>query len=254
MSDAWKAPDESAAATAAGKLDLATGPKTRNPMDVPTKMFEAFKANIAGWFLAGFAQFGAILAVVFVAVAAMGLGVIPGVVMEDETLLMVGALVGMLVYIVAIFTFSLLVAPLMSAAMIRGLDAERRGEGNIGLTTPFAGITTDAGRVVIFNLIGQAMILCGMLMLYVPGLVAAAVVTFALPIVVLEPETSPMEALGRSWKAITNDPVWHLAQVAVLFAAVIVAELTVVGIFVMMPLLAAHQVYAYREMHASPAL
>lgn len=252
MSDEFKAPEESPAAAAAGKLKLDGGSKPRDPMVVFNQMAEAFKANLVGWFLAGLAYFAVIFGVVIVSIGAIGISVAPGVVTEDENLLVFGLLGGMAVYMGLLLVFSMGVAPLMNAAMIRGLDAERRGEGPIGFATPFTGLTTNAGRIVLFNLMGQVIVLIGMMMLYVPGLIAMAVITFALPIVVLEEETSPMDALTRAWQGMVADPVWHLAQFALLFAALLIAELTVVGIFFLVPLMTAHQAFAYRELHAPP--
>ncbi len=214
-----------------------------DPMAVATAVGEDLKENWLGFGLMGLGFLAAIVALVVLALLAF-LAPVPGIAMEDDTLTAVGAAVAFVVYMGLLFGFTLFVQPLLTASMIRAYDAHLRDGQPLGFSAPFRHMRPRAGRVIGLYLVGQLLTMVGMLLLYVPGIVAAVLYTFAMPIVVLE-DATVSEALSRAWAHMRDNAMWHLGVWATLFAAVLVAEITVVGWVLIVPLMVAWQVHAH---------
>ena len=226
MSDVWTGPD---AADAARNLDLQSGAVgTDDPLDVARSVWGDFKNHIMGYVMAGISYLVAVLALVFFAMSALLLGV-PGAVLENDALLIGGMVAGFSIYTILIVVFSFFVFPLLNASLIRTLDMQRRGEHQIGFLSLYTHARITPGKIVIFYLMAQTMVLVGMLFLYIPGIIAAIVVTFAMPIVVLQEETSPVEAVQQAFEHMKTNVAWHLGVWLSLFGVLIVSELTLVG-------------------------
>lgn len=212
---------------------------------VARAVFADLKDHVVGYALAGASYLAATTALVVLAIGLLGLCMAPGIVKEDETLLVVGGLVGMIPYIGLIFAFALIGFPLMSASLLRALEAQRSGDGAIGFGSLYSGNGDRTWPIVWFYLMSQALILVGALFLYVPGMIAFAVTTFAFPIVVLE-EVSPVQALQLGWDHVRRNAAWHLGVWLLLIPAFLALELTVIGLMFIFPVLVAYQLYAYR--------
>lgn len=242
-SDVW---ESSEAADAAAQLDLAGGTSGAldSPLDVASAVWNDFKNHIMGYLMAGLAYLAVTMVVVFFCISALGL-MIPGALMEDEALIAIGGIAGFSIYTIGLFAFSFLGVPLLTASLMRAIDAQARGEGEIGFLSLTSTARENAGYVIIFYLMGQTVVLIGFMLLYIPGFIAAVVVSFAMPIVVLD-GLSPVDALKKSWEHVSANPAWHFGVWASLFAALIVGELTIVGLLVLFPVMVAWQVHAHR--------
>ena len=241
MSDVWAGTD---AAKAVSNLELEGVDLTGGPMDVPTSVWHDFKNHIMGYVMAGLGYFVVTMVVIFVAISAILLG-LPGVILENEALMLAGTLAGFSIYTVILLLFAFIAFPLMNASLIRTLDMQRRGEHEIGVLSLFSHARQDAGKVIIFYLMSQTIVLIGFLMLYIPGFIAALVVTFSMPILVLE-DIDPVGAVVKGFEHVKDNAAWHIAVWLMLFATLIIAELTIVGLFVILPVMAAWQVHSYR--------
>lgn len=247
MDDAWKPPVT--VAESEGRIEAVghwpSDPDATDALAVARVSWEELRSAPVGYGLAGLAYFVVVLVTIVVAVAALGIGVAPGAILEDDTILVVGGMAGMLVYTGAILLVSFVGYPLMTASLIRAVDAHRAGGPAPGFTSAFSTATQDAGRILAFYALSQMIVLVGMLCLYLPGFVALAVVTYAFPMVVVE-RVGAVDAVSRGFEHLRRHAVWHLMVWLVLMAAMIVGELTVVGVLFLWPLLAIYQLAAWR--------
>jgi hypothetical protein len=203
-------------------------------------------AHPAAYLMAGVGYLASALVLVTLAVGLLGICMAPGIVKEDEDLLVIGGLVGMIPYLGLIFAFAFIAFPLMSASLRRALDAQRSGGEPIGFFSLFSGSGERTWPIVTFYVMSQVLVMVGMLMLYVPGIIAMVVTTFALPIVVLE-DVAPVDALKIAWEHVRRNAAWHVGVWLLLIPAFIALELTIVGLLFIFPLLIAYQLVAYRE-------
>lgn len=246
MDDVWKAPDAAGEARAPVGAGGAPPAKLDDPLSVGREVLADLKQRPFAYLMAGLGYFAAVLGVVAVAIVGLGVGMAPGILLEDENLLAIGGIFGFAIYMGAIFGFAFLGFPLMSASLLRSLDAQRAGGPSIGFTSSFSRMRERAVQIVLFYLLSQLAVLVGMLFLYVPGLAAAAIGSFALPIVVFE-EVGAMRALQLGFEHFRRHLSWHVGVWAMLLVAVIVLELTLVGLFVIWPVMVAYQLVAYRQ-------
>lgn len=249
MADPWGAPgrDGDAPIEAEG-----LGPAfaaDADPLGVAKALVADLQKHPGGYFACGVGYLGFTLALVTVLMGVLGVGTLPGIVFEDETLLVVGSVIGFVAYFALAIGMSLFLIPLMQASAIRAFDAHLRGGPTVDFGSSFRirGLPGGAGRLVAFQLLSQLLILIGIFLLYLPGIVAAFVTIVALPILVLEPEVSAVDALRLGWAAIRKQPGWHVAVWLVGFGVLLVTEFTIVGLLVMWPILVAYQVIAYRK-------
>ncbi len=215
------------------------------PMEVGQLVWADLSSNPVGHFAAGFAYFAAVMLLVLIAVAALGIGLAPGIVMEDETLLVVGGIFGMTVYTVSILLFSFVGFPIMTASLLRNLEDQRLGEGAIGLMSLFDRTSPEGLRIAGFYMLSQLIILVGVLMLYLPGFVAMALTTVAMPIVVLEGATMK-EALNKAWAHMAKEPVFHLGTWGLFIGVVFALYFTIIGLLLIFPLMVLWQYYTYK--------
>ncbi len=85
----------------------------------------------------------------------------------------------------------------------------------------------------------------GVLFFYLPGLVAMALVSFSMPMVVLD-GVGPVEALKRGWAHMREHASWHIPVWLILIVGMVAVQFTLVGIFFLYPLMMAYQLAAYR--------
>jgi len=213
-------------------------------MEVVELVVADLKANPIGYFAAGFGYFALVMLVIAVSLAVLGLGMAPGLVLENDTILAIGGGFGMLVYTGGILLFSFVAFPMMNASLIRNLDWKNE-DGSVGLTALVNRTRPGGLRIAGFYMLSQLLILMGSTCLYIPGIIAMALTTFAMPIVVLEDATFS-EALGKGWAHMTKDPAFHFAVWGLLIVAIMMLYVTFVGLFLIFPVLGAWQYYTYR--------
>lgn len=217
-----------------------------DPMGVPRAVIADLAGSPGGHVGAGLAYLLVTLVLIGVAIAALAVGMAPGLITGSDTLLFVGGGLGGLVYTGLIVGFTFLVFPLQLASVQRAVFAQAEGRGTLGFRSLFDTMGQDAGRVVGFYLAYQLAALVGMLFLYLPGLIVTALGALVMPIVVLEPHVTLSEATGRVLDHARTNPGWHLATWGLLLVAIVVLELSFVGLIVALPVVAAWQVHAYR--------
>ncbi|MCA9490424.1 MAG: hypothetical protein KC621_10885 [Myxococcales bacterium] len=247
LDDAWKAPETEVAGEEipSGRGSWPSDPDATDALAVARVSWEELVSAPVGYALAGLSYLVVVLVVVTVAMGALGLGVAPGMLLDDETILVVGGMAGMLVYTGVILLVTFVGYPLMTASLIRAVDAHRAGGPAPGFTSAFSTMTQDAGRIIAFYALSQLAVLVGMLFLYLPGFLAVAVSTYAFPMVVME-RVGPVEALSRGFDHLRRHAVWHLMVWLVLFAGLVVGEITVVGLLFLWPAVAIYQLAAWR--------
>ncbi len=216
-------------------------------MDVPKAVFADLQANPMGYAAMGTTYFVAVLGLIVVALSLLGLGVAPGIYLEDEMVLVVGGMLGFTGYTGFILVFSFIGYPLMNASTLRALRTQMEGGEAAGASALFNTMTTEGKSVVGLHLLGQALILVGVFFLYIPGLVAVMVAGMAMPIHVFEPEVGITEALSRSFEHFKANVVWHISIWALMIPVFILLELTVVGLVFIYPVMVAWQLAAYKQ-------
>lgn len=238
MSDAY-APSEAAPA----KRD------SLDPMEVPRGVWALFTGNPVGFFLASVSYMGAMVGMILGIIALVFACMAPGLLLEDDLVLAIGGIIGFSAYALILLVLTFVISPLMNASLIRAIDGELAGDDPIGFGSPFSTLRQSPGRVILFMLLSQALIFAGMLLFYIPGLIAAALSAFALPMVVLDESVDPVEALKRGFAHMQAQTSWHLVVWLGMVLAIVVIEFTVVGLLFLMPLMVAWQVVAYRQVH-----
>ena len=102
--DVWDAPEtdiEGASVTTpalANRSLLAT--------DIPKDVFADFQANVGSYAAMGFAYMAFIMGFVFVASTALVVGIVPGVILENEIVMVIGGSLGFMVYAAIIMVFT----------------------------------------------------------------------------------------------------------------------------------------------------
>ena len=246
--DVWDAPQ----AEIDGASPARPAPSNRGLIatDVPMEVFEDLKANLAGYASMGITYFAVVTALIMFAMTVLAVGIAPGAILEDEIVMLVGGILGFLAYTAIIVGFTLVGYPLVGASSLRAMQTQMDGGDTIGAGSLFNTMRVDAGRIVGFYLVSQLLILCGMFLLYIPGLVAAMVTTLAMSIHIFEPEVSLSEALTRAFDHFKENPGYHVQAWLLMIPVFLVLELTIVGLVVIYPVLVAWQLVIYR--HAFP--
>lgn len=244
MRDAWGAPESTNPLVSSGdRTELPVG--STDPLDVARAVWADLVARPVPYAAAGSAYLVAVLAAILVAIGWLGGWMIPGMVAENETLMVVGGGIGFLGYVGLVLGIAFVAVPAMAASLLRALETQRLGGAKIGFDSIFSTMMTDAGRVgawyLLVNLVGAV----GMLFLYVPGLIVMALGLFALPMVVLERRPFG-EAASIAWAHARAHPGWHLGVWGSLLLAVIILELTIVGVLAVFPVAIAWSLFAYR--------
>lgn len=247
MDNPWKGPTQEGDLTPNPTLK---GPDVTDPVAVARETLRDLMDHPVGYLLAGLTYFAAVFGLIIASMLALGVCMAPGLALEDETLITIGGIIGGLIYTTLIIAFTLVGYPLMTASLMLNLRDQRSGGAQIGISSTFNRMTERMGPAIRMYLLTQLLVLVGMVFLYIPGLIAMVVCTFAFPIVIFE-DVSATEALKLSWAHIQKNAGWHVAVVFVAIALFIVIELTVVGIFVLWPLMACYQLVAYEKAFGS---
>lgn len=222
-----------------------------NVLDLLVEVFEDLRDNFVDRLLSGVGFMLVLIPMVFVGMGALYApvmaGMFLGVAAEDEALTMAGMVVGLVVgFALMILCVTLPILP-MYASMGRAVNRQLVEGGDLGFAAPFDTITEDVGKVLGTSLITAVTVLVGMLFCYLPGLVAAFALGFALPAVIVD-RLSPVEACKRSVEHVMAEPVWHLGfYVVTMGISMVVSYVPVIGFALVYPILLGFQIRAYRH-------
>ncbi|MCB9679514.1 MAG: hypothetical protein H6737_30695 [Alphaproteobacteria bacterium] len=189
---------------------------------------------------------------VFVVYLAMGFGMVPGIVMEDENVLFLGMILTPTILIFALTALVNLVTIPMHASMLRAIWAHVEGdtEAKLGPAACFSTYTQEPGRPLLYMVV--QMVVYGVLAMFclLPGIAFLAAADMAWPLVVLE-GLSPVEAIRRSARHFSQHLAWHLGYALILFSMVFVlAYIPFVGAFLSPGLVGGFRVFAYRAVRS----
>lgn len=242
--DVWSPPESDAPAPAPSPGVPPEGGST-DPVDVFRAMWADLSAHPVPYLLANLGGMAISTGFTLLMLALMGAAVAPGVALNDDSVLTLGIVAGAVIYLFGILALIFVVGPPMTASMLRGLDRQRRGEGTLGFTSSVNDATARVGAVIGTNAITTLLTLLGAFFFYLPGLVAMAVGSFALPIAVFE-DVGPWQAWRLAWAHVRENPAWHAAVFALFFATLMALEFSVVGLLFVWPVMTAWQLYTYR--------
>ncbi|HHO50947.1 MAG TPA: hypothetical protein ENK18_08765 [Deltaproteobacteria bacterium] len=250
MGDMWNAPGDD---TPRGPSALPGGDPQAlsDPMSATNAVIADVKDNLVPYLLCGLSFVTVFTLVTSACVAVPFVGILPGVIAEDELLLALGSVFGFVAYMLMLLAAIVIVYPLMAASTLRGIDQQLRGGPRLGLMSPVNDMFSGAGRVVALYALGTLLTLVGMLFFYVPGLIVAVLMMFAMPMVVLE-GAGPIEAMKRGWGHMLEHPSWHLPVWLLMFIGSAAMQLTIVGILFVYPVMLAYHLVAYRIAFGDP--
>ena len=208
------------------------------------------RQNFAGYLLAGLGLLVVILPMVILVYVGIFAAIVPGIVVGQTTgnddlggLVTVGGV--FLGVFVMIFVMMVVMAPI-NGSLYRNVLASLRGEQPLGFGACFSRMFEDVGKVVLLMLIQGALTLVGVLLCYVPGLLVAMFLNFALPAVIVH-KLGPMDAIGLSVRHVKANLSWHLGFWALGLAMMMISSnVPIVGL-VGIPMYAAYQLRAYRQ-------
>jgi uncharacterized membrane protein len=188
------------------------------------------------------------LVMVFAIYGGMFVGMIPGMVLEDELVLSLGMIgVPLLAVLVVSVLFTLVTVP-MQASLLLSIDAHqaRDEDEELGFMSSFAHVRERAVPAIVYVL-GFTFVYTMLLFLFVlPGILFAVLADMAWPLVVLE-KMSPVEAVQKSVRHFMAHLPWHLGYILILFAmAFILAYIPFVGAFISPGIVVGWRVWAFR--------
>ncbi len=212
--------------------------------------FGLVKANIGGFLLSGVGFMGATFVGVMVCILVVFVPVIPAILTESEPLLMVGLVVGFSIYTVLLLLLVGVLTPLMWASLYRAYDAALAGRGSLGLTSAFSTLRQDALQVILCWFLMQTAVMIGAVLCYVPGLLLAAMLQLAIPLVAVR-RLSAVAALKVGFEHAKAHLGWYLAVFFLaLVMSMVLQYIPIVGLFLGMPFMVLVQAAALR--HAFP--
>lgn len=225
-------------------------PTLPSPMDLLMRSFDAFKDDLQGYLLAGvipmIVTILSAFASIIVVYGSMFVGMLPGLMMNDELVAMLGGMGLFMVALIALVVgIGLAMAPL-SASLMRAMEASHSGEAKLTFQAPLSTAKEDLPRVVQVTMLVSTLTFVGAMMCYVPGLLVGFLLCFALPGVVLD-RLSVGEAVGRSVGHAREHVGWHAGVFGILMLMyIILSQIPFVGYLVAMTLTSDFTVRAYR--------
>lgn len=220
-------------------------------LDLFKDFFEIYKRDFMAFTLGGAGLVAITLPMSLFAVgglyAVMFLGMVPGMAMEDEGILLLGMLASTVLGTAAMVAVMVAVITPLQASFTRSVDAHLAGGEPLSIGSAFTRATEDLPRVLVFAVL-QACIGMALLMLcYLPGIVFMALTDFAWCHVILG-RKSPMEAIQASVSHAMENGAWHFGYVCVTFGIALIASyLPIVGMFIAPGLVTGWRVYTYRR-------
>jgi hypothetical protein len=202
-SDVWTSPSEAGVSSEQLPAGSDLLSKTLN------KVMQDFGSFLLGGVIPGvIALFGAFPAVLFLYLF-IGLGAAPGMVMEDETTMMVGIVGGTLVGMTGMMVgFTAVLAP-MQASLYRAVWAYLETGEKLTVGSAVSTFRQDLVRVILYQLAMLGLVGMGAMFCYVPGLLVAAALSFAGPAIYIH-RLRIGEAISLSVGHLQRHPTWHL--------------------------------------------
>lgn len=222
-----------------------------NVTDLASRMWAEIQKDFGGFLLAGLipaigAQFAG-FALVFVIYGGMFLGAVPGLVLEDELIALVGSMVGLFGGTFGSIGVLILVMAPMQASMYRAVWKYLETGEKLTIMTPFSTYTQDVTKVLLFQIVTFALSFAGMMMCYVPALVVGAALMFAAPAVYVH-RLGILDAVRLSVGHLMRHPGWHLGFFGIAFLMSIVASFVpVIGMMLLMSAYPMFVLLAYRQ-------
>lgn len=214
--------------------------------------------DFGGYMLSGLLFFvvmmGGTLASVLFIYGGMFLGMVPGMILEDEGLTILGVVSAMLLATLAIVAgFTVLLGPLL-AGLIRSLWARMNRGQPLTLMAPLSGARQDPmGAIVLYTVVTLASVV-GMLFCYLPGLLVQMFLGFALPAHAVH-GLKPMDAMRFSIGHVRANLGWHLAFYFLgLAVMMVIMYIPFIGYVLMFPVFFTYQLKAYREIFGDCAV
>lgn len=221
-----------------------------NVMDLVSKLAAEVQKDFGGFLLAGLPPtlivIGGTLVAVFGTYAALFLGMMPGLMADDEDLAALGGLGAVsLALVVVIGGITALTTP-MWASLYRAAWAYLvRGE-KLGISSSFSSMGQDLGAQFAYVLLAGAIVTVGVMMCYVPGLLAQGMLIFAWPAIVVH--RMPVgRAISWSVSHAMAHPAWHLGLWAVnLVMMMVLPYIPIVGYLLLFTVHPLYVLLAYR--------
>lgn len=192
------------------------------------------------------------ISLVFGMYLGMGLGAAPGILAEDENIMLIGLIVVPTIVVLGLVALQLLVTIPMHASMLRAMEArqERGEDGVLGPAACFSTFKEEAGRALGFAFVHMAIYFFLALFCLLPGLIFLVATDFAWPLVVLDGRR-PLDAIQRSAKHFFAHLPWHMGYVLILVSmGFILQYLPFIGAFVAPGLVGGWRLWAYRRVRA----
>ena len=189
-------------------------------MDVLVETFEDYQEHLSGYMLAGA---GVVLVMVplsllsvFGLLAALVLGMAPGLITDDELLTVVGSIGGYGLGLTGLILLNVVVFAPMQASVGRAIADRIAEHHTLDIGAAFSTWSTDIGKVIGAHLFVSLLVMLGMVFCYVPGLVAAVMLGFVVPAVIVH-RLSPVAAVRLSIRHASEHLAWHLGYFVVCF-------------------------------------
>lgn len=236
MEDAWK-PGADAPAVPTNAEGL---PKV---MDLLSLCFKDLSNHFAPLLFAGLGMQLVMFPLVFVSIFIVYGSMIPGVVMEDPLVMIVGLVFGMLAMMGLLFIAT---APLTNS-LTRSMWAYVEHNELPGFGASFSRMFENLGTMLLLMAVQAVLVTIGLMMCYVPALFVGMAFSFAVPAVVVHNRSMP-EAVGQSFGHMKSHFVWHLGFYFLGLAIVMVgSQIPIIGPAISLPLYYLYQFRAYRE-------
>ncbi len=222
------------------------------PEDLPpattvlTNTIDDLKDNFVSYLSAGFGMFIGIFMLVVALIIGIMVPVAPGIIMENELVALGGGAVALLLYIVGLFTLSLIIVPSMQMSMYRSAN-QQIGDGMpMSMGSAFSKTSEDRWSFIGAYLGMTVCISIGAMFCYFPGIILSLMLPIA-PVMVAIRGQSAGDALGKTFNFIQANPGWHLAVGALgLLSAIVLSFIPLVGMFLTYPFMAAYHVNTVR--------
>ena len=211
---------------------------------VTRAVWEYLSENLMGYLFASLVMFGILVVGSLGSIALIGIAFIPAAVMQDESVFQISAIVGSISAAGVLFVLTVVMA-LAQASLIRALNNHIAGGLPVAWNSPFSTLSQNAPGIIVFFVLTGLLTTIAAMCCYLPAIPVWALTAFAMPIVAIE-GAGTFEALQLAGRHMADNLVWHLGVWVVLFVILLALGATGVGSFLAVPIVVAHQVFAYR--------
>lgn len=224
--------------------------KLPSVMDLLVETFEDARDNFVDWLMAGVGVFAVVFPLIFLSigalVAAVFVGMVPGLILEDEGVMALGMMAVYVVGLLLLVVSQMVIMPPLQASLGRAmLEHVRDGENKLGFGAAFSSWREDIFKVLGVFALQTILAMIGLVLCYFPVFLAALVSGFALPAVIVH-RLSPVEAMRLSISHTIEHPTWHLGYFGVLFGiSMFLAYVPLIGPMISIPFVLAFQLRAY---------